>query len=143
MTEPKRKVGRPSSYKPEYADRVIEMGREGWSVVEMAADIGVARNTLETEWPDKHEEFSQAFAHARELSQAWWERQGRLGLSADKFNAQLYSRSMAARFPKDWRESKEQRLAGADGGAVKVEQTGASPETLAELTKALLSKGGK
>ena len=82
----------------------------------------------------------EAFAHARELSQAWWERQGRMGLMADKFNAQLYSRSMSARFPKDWRETKEQRLAGHDGGAVKTEvETSLAPDQLASLTSALLS----
>jgi transposase len=105
-TKPKGPGGRPSLYKPEYCDRVIEFGREGMSVVEMAAELGVARSTLEEAWPAAHEEFSEAFARARELSQAWWERQGRVGLTAERFNAQVYSRSMAARFPKDWRESK-------------------------------------
>lgn len=141
MTEqkPKGPGGRPSLYKPEYCDRVIELGREGMSVVEMAAEIGVSRSTLEESWPEAHEEFSEAFARARELSQAWWERQGRIGLTAERFNAQVYSRSMAARFPKDWRESKEQRLAGADGGAVKVEGA-LAPEQLASLTSALITK---
>lgn len=104
-------AGRPSLYKPEYCDKVLELGAQGYSVVEMAAAIGVARNTIETQWPEAHPEFSQAFAHARDLSQAWWEEQGRKNLTADKFQAQLYSRSMAARFPKDWRESK---LLGSD-----------------------------
>ena len=132
--------GRPSKYDPKYCDRVIEMGREGYSVVEMCADIGVARNTLESEWPERHEEFSKAFAHARELSQAWWERQGRLGLTADKFNAQLYSRSMAARFPKDWRESKNLAVGGdKDAPAVQVEH-GVDPATLAALSDAILAK---
>lgn len=137
--KPKGPGGRPSLYKPEYCDRVIELGREGMSVVEMAAEIGVSRSTLEESWPEAHEEFSEAFARARELSQAWWERQGRIGLTAERFNAQVYSRSMAARFPKDWRESKEQRLAGADGGVVKVEGT-LAPDQLAELTGALITK---
>lgn len=132
--------GRPSKYDPKYCERVIEMGREGYSVVEMCAEIGVARNTLESEWPAAHEEFSKAFAHARELSQAWWERQGRLGLTADKFNAQLYSRSMAARFPKDWRESKNLAVGGdKDAPAVQVEH-GVDAETLAALSDAILAK---
>ena len=105
-TKPKGPGGRPSLYRPEYCERVLEFGREGMSVVEMAAEIGVARSTLEEAWPAAHAEFSEAFARARELSQAWWERQGRVGLTAERFNAQVYSRSMAARFPKDWRESK-------------------------------------
>lgn len=104
-------AGRPSLYKPEYCDKVLELGAQGYSVVEMAAAIGVSRSTIEEHWPAAHEEFSEAFARAREVSQAWWEEQGRKSLHADKFQAQLYSRSMAARFPKDWRESK---LLGSD-----------------------------
>lgn len=97
-------AGRPSAYDPAYCDKVLELGAEGYSVVEMAAEIGVARATLETNWPAAHPEFLEAFTHARQLSQAWWEGQGRKNLTADKFQAQLYSRSMAARFPHDWRE---------------------------------------
>lgn len=104
-------VGRPSLYREDYCAKVVELGSEGMSVVEMAAEIGVARNTLETEWPGKHPEFLEAFTRARELSQAWWERTGRENLLADKFQAQLYSRSMSARFPKDWREK---QLIGSD-----------------------------
>lgn len=99
--------GRPSEYRDEYCEKVLELGRQGFSVVEMAAEIGVSRPTLEANWPEAHPEFLEAFTHARELSQAWWERQGRENLTADKFQAQLYSRSMAARFPHDWRESKQ------------------------------------
>jgi hypothetical protein len=99
--------GRPSDYLPEYCEKVIELGRQGYSVVEMCAEIGVARATLETNWPAAHSAFLEAFTHARELSQAWWETQGRTNLTADKFQANLYGRSMAARFPADWRESKQ------------------------------------
>jgi len=99
--------GRPSDYKPEYCQKVLDLGAEGYSVVEMAAHIGVARATLETNWPAANPEFLEAFARARELSQAWWEGKGRTNLMADRFQAQLYSRSMAARFPNDWRESKQ------------------------------------
>jgi hypothetical protein len=104
-------AGRPSSYDPAYCEKVIEFGRAGYSVVEMCAEIGVSRSTLETNWPAEHPEFLQAFTHARELSQAWWETQGRTNLTADKFQASLYSRSMAARFPHDWREK---QLVGSD-----------------------------
>jgi len=100
-------VGRPSLYDPSYCDRVRDLGREGCSVVEMAAEIGVSRNTLETLWTQAHAEFMEALGEARDLSQAWWEKQGRTNLTADKFQASLYSRSMAARFPADWRESKQ------------------------------------
>lgn len=104
-------AGRPSKYKPEYCKRVMELGQEGASVVEMAHAIDVSRNTLETVWPAEHPEFLEALTRAREASQVWWEVAGREGLTADKFNGSVWSRSMAARFPHDWREKS---LVGSD-----------------------------
>jgi hypothetical protein len=113
-------AGRPTGYDPSYCDRVIELGRSGMSVVEMAADIGVSRNTLETNWPKAHPQFMEALEEARDLAQAWWERQGRENLTTGGFQSALYSRSMAARFPRDWREVKGTELTGKDGGPVSV-----------------------
>lgn len=110
--------GRPSSYKPEYCALVIELGRQGKSVVQMACAIDVVRSTL-YEWCKDHPEFSDAFTRAKQLSQDWWETQAQCGLTADKFNAQLWSRSMAARFPEDYQERKGLELTGAEGGPVK------------------------
>lgn len=118
-------AGRPTSYRPEYCERVIEMGEQGYSVVEMAAELGVNRSSLEAEWPEKHPSFSEAFTQARQKSQAWWERQGRENVVMEPgkgtFNASMWSRSMAARFPRDWRESKDVQLTGKDGGPVAIE----------------------
>lgn len=97
-------MGRPSEYKPEFCDLVITCGEQGDSAAQMAAKCGVIRATLR-DWATQFPEFSTAFARARELSMAWWETQGRKGIWAGKeFNAQAWSRSMAARFPDDYRE---------------------------------------
>lgn len=130
--------GRPSDYDPKYCGRVIELGKQGFSVVEMAADIGVARATLETNWPAANPEFLEAFTRARELSQAWWEAKGRENLLAERFQAQLYSRSMSARFPKDWREK---TLVGSDPenplpAPVSLDASKLSTEALRELMAA-------
>jgi hypothetical protein len=113
-------AGRPSLYDPKYCDDVIRMGKEGFSVIEMAAEIGVSRNTLETNWTEAHPEFLEAFTHAMQCSQAWWERAGRVGMLENNINAPIWSRSMAARFPRDWREVKGTELTGKDGGPVQV-----------------------
>lgn len=113
------KGGRPTDYRPEYCQRVIDMGAKGYSVVEMCAEIGVDRKTLERVWPEAHEEFFQAFNLSRLKSQAWWESIGRNNIIEEhqgpKVNAGLYGRSMAARFPDDWRESSKTELTGANG----------------------------
>jgi hypothetical protein len=136
-------AGRPSEYKPEYCERVIELGRLGMSVVEMASDIGVSRNTLETSWTAAHPEFLEALEIARECSQSWWESMGRVNLimpkEAGTFQASVWSRSMAARFPKDWRENKGVELTGKDGGPVQIKR--AADMTDDEL--ALIAQGGK
>jgi hypothetical protein len=85
----------------------------------MDADFDVARTTLETYWTAAHPEFHEAFARARELSQAWWERQGRENLGSERFQAALYSRSMSARFPADWRESKQLEHSGPGGQPIR------------------------
>jgi transposase len=112
-------AGRPSLYNPAYCERVIELGKEGCSVVEMASDLGVCRNTIETTWPADHSDFLEAFTKARVYSQAWWESMGRKNLimapGAGQFQGSVWSRSMAARFPADWRESTKQEITGKDG----------------------------
>ena len=111
-------MGRPSSYDPAYCEQVVELGKQGASVVEMAAEIGVCRATLEENWPAAHPEFLEAFTRAKLHSQAWWEKTGRVGMIENSINASIWSRSMAARFPRDWREVKGTELTGKDGGAI-------------------------
>lgn len=110
-------AGRPSDYDPAYCDKVIELGDIGASLAEMAYECGVCRNTLKN-WREKHPEFLTALTRAELASQVWWEKQGRIGMTADKFNASVWSRSMAARFPDDWREVSRKELTGQDGGPV-------------------------
>ena len=44
------------------------------------------------------------------------------GATSDTFNASVWSRSMAARFPEDWRENKGVEVTGANGGPVEMRQ---------------------
>lgn len=108
--------GRPSTYSPEFCEVVIELGRQGKSLVQIASALDVTKQTL-ANWSDAHPEFLDAMTHARIHSQAWWEDAGQnnmlLGPGQGTFNASVWSRSMAARFPEDWRENKGVELSGA------------------------------
>ena len=66
-TKTKSKGGRPTAYKEEFCDLIIEVGKAGGSVVKMANAIGVAKSTV-YEWADTYKEFSNAFTRARNLS---------------------------------------------------------------------------
>lgn len=84
----------------------MELGRTGASKVEIAVELDVDRKSLDR-WAEAHPEFCRALTRAIELSQVWWERKGRENLEADRFQASMWSRSMAARFPDDWREKQD------------------------------------
>lgn len=120
--EKKRPVGRPTKYKPEYCERVIELAKEGAGWAEYAAEFEIDRTTL-YDWAASHEEFSTALMRAKVHEQVWWEREGRLNLKSKEFNANLWIKSAQARFREDYTERKQTELTGADGGAVKVETT--------------------
>jgi hypothetical protein len=106
--------GRPTDYDPAFCERVIELGREGASKVEMAVELGVVRNTLDN-WAAAHPDFLSALTHARDLSQVWWEKKGRSGLDSQGFNASLWGKNVSCRFPDDWTDKSKQELSGPGG----------------------------
>jgi hypothetical protein len=123
MDDTKHPGGRPTDYRPEYCELVIEYGKQGKSVAWMAAELGVAKQTLQN-WCDAFPEFLGAFTRSRLESQRWWEDAGQANMllapGQGTFNASVWSRSMAARFPEDWREKSGVELTGANGGPVAV-----------------------
>lgn len=108
------KVGRPTKYKPEYCKRVIDVGEEGGWLVEMAEACDVARSTMD-EWAATQPEFSEALTRAKQKAQAWFERNGRTGLFADKFNSALWAKQMAARHPAEYSEKQRLEHSGPNG----------------------------
>lgn len=130
-------AGRPTVYNPDFCETVVKLGRQGKSKAVMAAEIGVTKQTLEN-WARAHPEFFDAMALAITHAQAWWENAGQKGLTADRFNGSVWSRSMAARFPEDWRENSRHEHTGAGGGPIQhVDLSGVSDDDLARLEKLL------
>ena len=116
----KNPVGRPSEYDPTYCDKVIELGRIGKSFEQMSAQMNVSYRTL-CRWRDAHEEFRHALEDAQALAQAYWEELAQAHIveekDAPRLNTGLWSRSMAARFPKNYSERLKQEITGKDGEA--------------------------
>lgn len=133
-------AGRPTDYDPAYCDDIIKLGESGASVAEMAYELGVVKQTL-FNWADAHPEFMDAFTRAKLAAQVWWERKGRAGMEkpASEFQGNVWSRSMAARFPDDWREVKGTELTGKDGAPIqtannsKIDVAGLNDEQLRAL----------
>ena len=124
MAATKRQVppgfGRPSKYKPEYCQRVIELGAEGASMAEMALALDVAKATI-WDWAQNHDDFAVALEKARTASQVWWEKAGKTGIFAEKFNAQAWKFIVSNRFKEEYSERRVQEVSGPDGGPIQTE----------------------
>lgn len=112
-------AGRPSLYKPEHCDLAIEAGKNGKSLAWIAAEIGVTKYSI-FNWIERYPEFAEAMALAKVHAQRWWEDAGQNNLATMGFSAGIWSRSMAARFPDDWREVKGTELSAPGGGPVQM-----------------------
>jgi transposase len=109
--------GRPTDYRPEYCQKVIEWGRQGKTIANMCEKLDISRQTF-YDWQKAHSDFLDATTRARDLSLSWWEEQGQSGLFAEGFNSNLWYKNMINRHRADWYESNKQELTGKDGGPV-------------------------
>ena len=125
--------GRPTKYDPSFCEKVIELGREGKSRAYIAGKLGISRETLNV-WSKEIQPFSDAMTQAMLLSQIWWEDKGQEHLTESIFQASMWSRSMAARFPDDWREVSRQEQSGPDKTPIQHNVTG---DAIAALTSRL------
>lgn len=91
------KAGRPSKYQPEYAEKIIELMRDGCSIKEAAYSWGIARSTI-YEWAKKNPEFAEAVELGVEFSEGYWEQHGRKNLYNKDFNSTLWYMNMKNRF---------------------------------------------
>jgi transcriptional regulator with XRE-family HTH domain len=101
----KKPVGRPTDYRPEFCEQIIEFGKKGYSESQVAAEFGVTRKTLNN-WEAEHPDFLYSSGVYRELAQSWWESlaQNQMLAPTPGFSSGLWSKSMAARFRDDYTE---------------------------------------
>ena len=132
--------GRPSKYDPAYCEQVVALGKEGKSLTQIAVALDVPKSTL-ISWSNAHLEFSTALTRAKECEQAWWEQKGMDGLTADKFNSAVWSKSMSARFREDYTERRE--VAGVADQPIQIEDKTTTPRALAREIAFGLAAGRK
>ena len=99
-------AGRPTLYAPEYCEAIVDLGKQGKSIAQMASHFDVARTTL-LQWADTHTEFMTALSRAKEHAQAWWEDQAVNNLTNREFQSPIWKKSMEARFREDYTERKQ------------------------------------
>lgn len=111
----KAPVGRPTDFKPQYAEEILALMATGLSLAAAAAELGFHRQRV-YEWVEKHPEFADTIKLAKSKRQLFLER--RL-LSADAgpvVTSTIFALKNAA--GDDWRDKQEHELTGKDGGPI-------------------------
>ncbi len=104
--------GRPTKYKPEMCQVVIDMMKEGASKTEVAAELDIVWDTL-ARWQVEIAEFSEAIKKGEKLSEAWWLRKGRVNLENKDFSPTLWYMNMKNRH--GWSDKQETVHSGTIG----------------------------
>lgn len=116
--------GRPTLYRVEMCEKVVEFGKLGDSITTIAVKLGIRKQTV-YEWCRAHQEFADAIKESQEYAQKWWEQQmlmAATGANKDA-NATLMIFTMKNRFRDDWRDKIDQEISGKNGGAIEVKAT--------------------
>ena len=132
-------LGRPTLYRPEYCERVMELAAAGDGPAAYAVEFGIDRTTL-YDWAAAHPDFSTALQRAKQIEQVWWERAGKQGLTAKSFNAVVWKTSMQARFRDDYTEKKVTEISGPDGAPVQMQSQVVDARALTEEQREILKQ---
>ena len=98
-----------SKYDPAMCERIVELGRLGFTQKAMWSDIGISKSTAD-KWRKDNPDFAEAVSRATTESQAWWEREGMANLSNRTYNTRLYEVMTKSMFPEDYREVKDNKV---------------------------------
>ena len=124
MSKPKHPGGRPTSYRPEFCQRVVALMAEGRSLDGCAPLLGVNPDSL-YEWQKVHPQFSEAVRAGRAAATTFWENRLLAVAHGEPGNAQaiqwaLRNRSRAA---SGWHhDSVKLEHSGPEGGALRTER---------------------
>lgn len=134
MENEKRPIGRPSAYKPEYCDMLINHMAEGRSIESFAGVVGVCFKTVYN-WQKEYPDFLQAFKTGNAKRFDYFEKVGLEGLHTIRetdgeggsyskaINAAVYKLFMANLFGwTDKKEVKEETTVNVGEGTSKQKQ---------------------
>ena len=97
----KRPLGRPTKYKPEYCQELVDFMAKGFSFEAFAGKVKVSNQTI-YDWLDQHPDFLEAKHQAFAASRLFWEGAAVQGLWQDKngptLNNYVWGRTMQNRF---------------------------------------------
>ncbi len=110
-------IGRPTKYRPEYCDAVVDYMSQGYSKTAFAGKIGVSRETL-YEWSKEHPEFSYAVKIGETARTAALEEQLLAEDEGPRVTARIFALKNAC--PSEWREKQDVHVTDERGPMVSI-----------------------
>lgn len=102
--------GRPSDYKQEYCQMLIDHMEKGFSFESFAGMVLTTRASL-YRWRDKYEDFRDASNIGRELCRVFWEKAGIDGMWKGKeFNSGVWAKNISNRFRDEWTDQSKSEV---------------------------------
>lgn len=112
-------IGRWSTFKLEYVPRIIQLGKKGYSVSQIASQLGVPKTTFYSRWMKEIPEFVDAIELAMTHAQALWEgRIDHLAVKASKGDGPKVTATtfvLRNRFRDDYHEKSSREMSGPEG----------------------------
>ena len=134
-----RSVGRPSKYRDEYCQMLVDHMADGASATSFAASIDVSRSTI-TEWADVHPEFSAALTRGKAKRAAWWAKVARNNAVTGDGSAPITIFGLKNMGPEDWSDkSSVDHTTGGEKLSQGLDTSKLSTEALKELMAARAS----
>lgn len=146
------KMGRPTLYTPEMAERICEIVAKGFPVHRFDERKDVPSSTTVFRWLDEKEDFRERYARAREqLADRFAEQVITISDEADpttmkgiehartRIDARKWAAGKLA--PKKYGEWKRTEVTGADGGAIQLETHVSAEQAAAVLQEGLRALG--
>jgi hypothetical protein len=99
-------AGRPTNYKPEYCQMLIDHMKEGGSIEEFCLEIDVCKQTIYN-WTEQYPEFLDSKKRGESFSEGWWRKSGRKNLQNRDFNYTGWYMNMKNRF--GWSDKTESK----------------------------------
>jgi hypothetical protein len=116
-------VGRPTDYRPEMGEQIIDAMATGLSLDAAAAEIGISPRSA-YQWQADVPEFAQAIETGRAKALLFWEKRAIAVASGESGNAQTISQALRnrSRSASGWHDAARLEHSGPDGAPLQVQQ---------------------
>jgi len=100
-----------------WEDTIINLSKEGASIVELAVELDISRNTLKA-LSERNEYFLNTIKKCKRYCEAWWLSKGRTELDNKDFSYTGWYMNMKNRF--GWADKQENKNENTHTGEIKI-----------------------